>query len=427
MNLRYLELIHAGLAPFDGIICTSRCAEKAVAKGLNRIRELMHPKSPTDLKIEAKLTRIPLGIDETFFNEIDKASARKYFNIPENMVVALSVGRLSLRQKADWSPLLELLARMYSSGNLDNLIFIIAGGAEESDITLMESLISRFGLEYRVMLLPNFKPEIKEKLYKAADFYISIVDNFQETFGINIIEAMASGLPVIASDFSGYRDLVTDGKAGSLIPTTWSDELPEFLKENMGILDPSLAKLYLSQTVSVDLGELENAIYKFYNNEDLRSSMAKAASQRAQTYRWGNIIGSYEAFWSDLATEARMNGNRKVGTGVDLLVGDFQKTFSHYPSRIISDNDIMSITEVGRAVLDGTFSLIKYDDVACCMFPELEKLILHELLKGDQSTGDLKRQAEKGLQATEGQTGFHLQWLLKHGALNLETSSSKNR
>ena len=45
-------------------------------------------------------------------------------------------------------------------------------------------------------------------------------DNLQETFGISIIEAMAAGTAaVVASDFSGYRDLVLHGKTGLLIPS----------------------------------------------------------------------------------------------------------------------------------------------------------------------------------------------------------------
>lgn len=425
MNLRYIELTIAGLAPFDGIICSSHCAKDSVRKGLTRVSELLAKRTDKVFNIDARMEKIPLGIDDVFFDENDKNSARAYFSIPENMTVALSVGRLSLRKKNDWSPFLELLARMYSKGGLDNLLFLIAGGAAETDINLLESLISRLSLKNRVLLFPNFDPEIKTKLYKTADFYISIVDNFQETFGINIIEAMASGLPIIASNFSGYRELVRDGEDGFLIPTLWLNELPEFLKETLGILDPSVSKLYLSQTISTDLDELQNAINKLYNDEKLRTVMGQAAAERAQSYRWKNIIRQYEAFWSDLANEAKKECYINSKAGSDILVGDFQNTFSHYPSDIISDNDALSLTEVGRSVQKDTFSLVKYDDMAAILFPELERLILDTLSESDQSIGSLKSAASDRLQATEGQTCFHLQWLLKHGAITLKSHSDK--
>ena len=42
------------------------------------------------------------------------------------------------------------------------------------------------------------------------------MDNAQETFGLAVAEAMAAGLPLVASDWSGYRDLVRDGIDGYL-------------------------------------------------------------------------------------------------------------------------------------------------------------------------------------------------------------------
>ena len=58
------------------------------------------------------------------------------------------------------------------------------------------------------------------QVWHAADLVVSLVDNIQETFGLVIVEAMASGLPVVATDWNGYRDLVVDGETGFLVPTT---------------------------------------------------------------------------------------------------------------------------------------------------------------------------------------------------------------
>jgi len=419
MNLRYLELILSGLAPYDGIICTSNAAEKCVGKGLERVSELLEINSKKDFKADARLKQIPLGIDDNLFDEMDRYSARSFFNIPENMTVALSVGRLSLRNKNDWSPILEYLARSYDRGELENLIFIIAGGAEESDISLLESLITNMGLEKRVMLLPNFDTEIKTKLYKAADFYISIIDNFQETFGLNIIEAMASGLPVIASDFSGYHELVTHGKDGFLIPTIGSSALPEFLTENMGILDPTITKLFLAQTVSVDLAAIHKSITALYSNKNLIKEMGLAAKENARKYRWEGIIKSYESFWSDLSIEAQKTSFKNINKKSDLLTGGFQNNFSHYPTKIISNNDLVSLTDVGRSAINETFTLTKYNDITACLFPELENLILNKLRESDQSIEALKKHADDKLHTSEGQTEFHILWLMKHGVITL--------
>ena len=62
--------------------------------------------------------------------------------------------------------------------------------------------------------------EAKRQALSSADLALSLVDNTQETFGLAIAEAMAAGLPVIASNWNGYRDLVRHGVDGYLVPSS---------------------------------------------------------------------------------------------------------------------------------------------------------------------------------------------------------------
>ena len=61
------------------------------------------------------------------------------------------------------------------------------------------------------------------KSLASSDIFISLSDNFQETFGITPLEGMASGLPVVVSDWDGYRDTVRDQIDGFTIPTITLD------------------------------------------------------------------------------------------------------------------------------------------------------------------------------------------------------------
>ena len=61
--------------------------------------------------------------------------------------------------------------------------------------------------------------------------FISLSDNIQETFGLTIIEGMAAGKPVIATDWDGYRQTVRHGDTGFLIPT-YMPQLTEAGGEN---------------------------------------------------------------------------------------------------------------------------------------------------------------------------------------------------
>jgi glycosyltransferase involved in cell wall biosynthesis len=419
MNSRFLELILAGVAPYDGIVCPSPSALRAVEKGLNWVGKQMRERTGVTFYTHVRLEQIPLGIDEAFFQEEDRKDARAYFRIPPDSVVGLSVGRISLRHKADWAPPLELIAQMESRKELGNLIFIIAGGGQSSDLALLESMITQMGLENRIMIFPNFQPEVKRKLYQASDFYLSIIDNFQETFGQSILEAMAAGLPVILSDFSGYRDFIVEGREGFHIPTTWTEGLPEFLRDNLGILEPSMARLYLSQMVAVDLEKLRTAILQLGRDENLRFRMGGAAKSRAFSYRWSNIIHLYEHFWSELKKESRHYGQKPVEPP-DILTGDFSGTFSHYPSRRLSASDEVSLTDYGRQILKSPATLVRYDDIQVCIFPELENFLLDSLIQQTRTVENLREIGWKALEASRGQVDFHLLWLMKHGVLKIE-------
>ena len=95
------------------------------------------------------------------------------------------------------------------------------------------------------------------------------------------------------------------GREGFLLPTIWTDRLPEFLGDNLGILDPSMARLYLSQMVAVDVEKLRSSILRLGGDPNLRSRMGAAAKSRALSYRWESIIPRYEDFWAQLKEEAR--------------------------------------------------------------------------------------------------------------------------
>src|SRR5262249_12239318 len=72
-----------------------------------------------------------------------------------------------------------------------------------------------------VCVIPDLTDARRRDLLAASDIFVSFSDNIQETFGISIVEAMAAGLPVVASDWDGYRELVTHEVTGFLVPTSW--------------------------------------------------------------------------------------------------------------------------------------------------------------------------------------------------------------
>ena len=108
------------------------------------------------------------------------------------------------------------------------------------------------------------KIELAATVRWASDIFLSLADNFQETFGITPLEAMASELPCIVSDWNGYRDTVTTksesrNPSGFRIKTTIIEGLGETESRQIlnGSMEYSIAAGRLSQGVSADLEELE--------------------------------------------------------------------------------------------------------------------------------------------------------------------------
>ena len=73
-------------------------------------------------------------------------------------------------------------------------------------------------------------PELLPRYYRSASIFCSPATG-QESFGIVLLEAMASGIPVVASDIPGYRNVVTHLKNGILVPPKNPGKLAEAIIE----------------------------------------------------------------------------------------------------------------------------------------------------------------------------------------------------
>lgn len=157
-------------------------------------------------KMKAKqVVYVPgIGIDLDKFQtiQLDKKEIRRNLEIPDDAIWILAVGELSKRKNH------EILIRAMEKFN--NLYCTIAGQGylKEKLVNLSKSL----GMEERVKLL-GFRTDIFE-LCEAADIFV--FPSFQEGLPVALMEAMASGLPVVCSRIRGNIDLIDEGKGGEL-------------------------------------------------------------------------------------------------------------------------------------------------------------------------------------------------------------------
>ena len=139
--------------------------------------------------------------------------------VGQNDVAVLYVGRLSRHGKAHPLPMMAALgsaARMQPHP----LHLILAGWwLHPPEEKIWRDQAAVLCPEVRLHLLDGRDEAVQREIWSAADVFTLLVDNVQETFGLAPVEAMAAGLPVVVTDWDGFRDTVRHGVDGFLVPT----------------------------------------------------------------------------------------------------------------------------------------------------------------------------------------------------------------
>ena len=157
----------------------------------------------------------------------------------------------------------------------------------------------------QVLTLDGREPAMAALAWAASDVFCSLADNIQETFGLTPIEAMAAGLPVVVSDWDGYRDTVRDGVDGFRISTLMPDaglggDLAR--RHALGVDTYDMYCGHTSMLVAVDVAAAADRLGRLLGDPLLRRQMGEAGRQRArEVYDWRHIIRRYEALWAELA------------------------------------------------------------------------------------------------------------------------------
>jgi glycosyltransferase involved in cell wall biosynthesis len=223
---------------------------------------------------------IPLGVDCDAFKR-DPAlgvAYRQELGIGAEDIAIILVARLSNSTK--FSPLPMYLALQRAAERRGRKLHLLLAGWIEGDGSraAFTEGAKRACPDVQVHFVDGQNAEIRAKAWAAADIFTLPVDNVQETFGLAPVEAMAAGLPVVASDFDGYRELVVDGATGVLVPTLGT-RAPDVFEDLLGILDPSLSQFVMAQTVAVDVEALADRLGALVDSRELRERLGSAGRE----------------------------------------------------------------------------------------------------------------------------------------------------
>jgi starch synthase len=302
------EFSAAPIRPWDALICTSRAGKNVVEGFLDRQEEYLRWRHGASRFERPQLPIIPLGIDPSLWTtdeppKLRKKRCRKQLGLPESAQIVLIVGRLDYLTKFQPDPLLRVLENLKITTQ-PNLELVIYGEAhDEKQLNDWHRGCKQLAPSVTVHWFRGKNPELSAPVRWAADVFVSLADNPQETFGITPLEAMASGLPCLVSDWDGYRDTViqegeTDEPTGIRIPTRLVRGLgkEESVACVNGVLGDRYAIGLLSQGISIDQDCLKQALQRLLNNEDLRDALGEAGQRRVnRLYDWKVVIEQWRS------------------------------------------------------------------------------------------------------------------------------------
>ena len=299
------ELLTAPVQPWDAVICTSAAVKDNVQRLLQAQADYLRSRLGVQTLVLPQLPVIPLGIHTQDFacTDAQKAAARAAVGAEVGALVVLYTGRLSFHAKAHPLAMYQALER--AAQGRDVLLVECGWYANEYIAKAFADAARTACPSVRVVTLDGRKPQDRQTAWASADVFCSLSDNIQETFGIVPIEAMAAGLPVVVSDWDGYRDTVRDGVDGFRVPTLMPGA---GLGGDLALrhaLEIDSYDMYCGHTcslVAVDVNAAAQAFERLFASPELRWQMGDAGRQRAQeSYDWAVIIPRYEALWAQLS------------------------------------------------------------------------------------------------------------------------------
>jgi len=206
----------------DAVIADSDAAAQQVLKG----------NFPAE-----KVAVVRSSIDTRFFEPFDGARTqmRNHLGLKEDGFIVAGMGRL-VKGKG-YEVLLKSLAELAPS---DRPTLLLAGDGGERQ--KLEDLATGLGIAQQVKFL-GFQSDVRPILW-ASDIFVHVPTTFPEGTPNAILEAMAAGLPVIATPVGGIPEVVRDGENGLLVPTNDHKALAE-----------AILKLRQNEALRVELGK----------------------------------------------------------------------------------------------------------------------------------------------------------------------------
>ena len=258
------------------------------------IAKLLHERGVT-----APLEIVPTGVDVDFFQGGQGKRGRKKFQLGKEQLVIGHVGRLAYEKN------LEYLSRAVSTFLTQNktAVFLVVGDGQARP--KMTDIFQEYGVSDRVLMPGKQSGTDLADAYRAMDLFVFA--STSETQGMVVAEAMAAGLPVVALDAPGVREVLQDGRNGKLLPpkteassfanTLLELTLPEEPREHL----QTMSQNALKTARSFDKDSCVDTMLGHYEQLLLHNDRVPG---RASQEVWRRILNGIAAEWELLTQKA---------------------------------------------------------------------------------------------------------------------------
>lgn len=357
------DMLAAPMMPWDALICTSTAAAAHVRMLLEEQAAYIGWRfGIAPPAAEVRLPVIPLGVhcDDFAITPAARTEARRSLGIADAETAFLFAGRLSIAGKAHPITMAQgLQAAAERTGR--PLVLILAGQVHVPGLLeAYQQLLAEAAPLVRVIHIDGKDADRFALGWAAADVFLSLADSIQETFGITPLEAMAAGLPVVVTDWNGYRDTVRDGIDGFRIPT-WapppSDATEPARSLETDVIDYNLFLSVVATTVSLDMAMLVDRLEVLIEQPALRAEQGAAGQAHVRAeFDWTQVYRRYQGLWDELdACRRREGGSPALATRLAAAPrahSAYQnpfKVFGHFPAHHIVPTTQVSLTALGTA------------------------------------------------------------------------------
>jgi len=314
------QMMGSAMAPlhdWDALICTSPTLQAAVQRTFDRWEDYLRERTGATRLPRPALPVIPLAVDVDLLGaqRADagaRAALRAAHQIAPTDVLVLFLGRLSFYDKAFPQAMFKAVEEAQRLSGV-RAHFVMAGWFPlgDADEARFREAAQCYSANVNTIFLNGNDPAVVAQCWAAADIFLLLSDTILETFGQAPVEAMAAGLPVVVSDWDGYRSIVRDGADGYLVPTLGAAAGP--MGETLALLQSlEMANWgqYLggvAQHTAVHIGRAAQALSRLMASAELRERMGAEGKSRArELFSWPVVVKQYQELFSEL-TDRRLS------------------------------------------------------------------------------------------------------------------------